>query len=209
MKQFIGRISLALLVASSQLALADDQDSQAEPQPGAQVAALSQDAAAGAAEAVEQMKTDATDAIRETVQSYVAAYNNKDATALAAHWSPDGVYISRLDGGAISGRDALEQEFAAQFEEAEGIKLEVTTESIDFISPNVALEQGTATVITPDAPPTLSTYSVVHVRRDGKWLIDRVSETSEAPSHYEQLKDLEWMIGEWVDEDGGSVIRTE
>ena len=132
--------------------------------------------------------------IRKAIQSYVAAFNGRDAQALAAHWSPEGVYISRLDGGAISGRDALEQEFAAQFEEANNTMVEVTTESINFISPNVALEQGTAMLITPDAKPTNSSYSVVHVKRDGKWLIDRVSEevVVEPASHYEQLKDLEW-----------------
>ena len=149
--------------------------------------------------------------IRGAIKTYVAAFNTKDAKALAAHWSPEGVYVSRLDGSAISGRDALELEFAAQFEASKNTKLEVTTDSIQFISPNVALEHGTATVIAPDAEPSLSSYSVVHVKRDGRWLIDRVSEEEviEPASHYEQLKQLEWMIGNWIDQDGGSVIATE
>ncbi len=211
MKQLIGGIALGLLVASSQLTQAEDQKSPAKSQANAQVALLSQNNTAVAPETVEQMKTDATAAIRKMVKSYVAAFDAKDAKALAAHWSPDGVYISRLDGSAISGRNALEQEFAAQFEEGKNTKLEVTTESIDFISPNVALEQGTATVITPDAKPSLSSYSVVHVKRDGKWLIDRVSEeeVAEPASHFQQLEDLEWMIGEWIDQEGGNVIKTE
>jgi hypothetical protein len=69
-----------------------------------------------------------------------------------------------------------------------------------------------ATVIQPDAEPAKSNYSAVYVRRDGKWLIDRVSEEEElptAPSHYEQLKDLEWLVGNWVDHGGGEVITTE
>lgn len=151
-------------------------------------------------------------AIEKAVTSYVEAFNQRDATALAALWSPEGVYTSRLSGERITGRESLQKEFAAQFEEMEGTKLEVETESLEFISPNVALEQGTAIVTEPDAEPAKSIYSVVYVRREGKWLIDRVSEEEDppvAPSHYEHLKDLEWMVGSWIDREGGEVMKTE
>ena len=35
------------------------------------------------------------EAIEKAIQSYVSAFNAHDAPKLAAHWSPDGVYISR------------------------------------------------------------------------------------------------------------------
>ncbi len=151
-------------------------------------------------------------AIEKAIVSYVAVFNARDAKALAEHWSPEGVYTSRLSGDQVVGREALEKEFTALFDEVKGAKLEVSTESIEFVSPNVALEQGTATVIKPDAEPIKSSYSVVYVKRDGKWLIDRISEEEEppaAPSHYEQLKGLDWLVGKWVDEEGGEVITTE
>ena len=149
--------------------------------------------------------------IEKSVASYVAAFNAQDAKALSAHWSPEGVYISRLSGSRVTGREALVAEFTALFEEVKDMRLEVATESIDFVSPNVAIEQGSATVVRPKESPTMSTYSVVYVRRDGKWLIDRVSEKEvvEPPSHYEQLKCLEWMIGSWVDQDGEGTVATE
>lgn len=150
--------------------------------------------------------------IAEAIKSYEAAFNARDAETLAAHWSPEGVYTSRLSGEHIVGRDALQKEFTALFAEVKDTKLELLTETIDFVSPNVAVERGAATVIRPDAERITSGYNVVYVRRDGKWLIDRVSEEEEppaAPSHYEELKDLEWMIGEWVDIAGGSIIATE
>jgi hypothetical protein len=42
-------------------------------------------------------------------------------------------------------------------------------------------------------------------------LLDRVTEgtEAEAPSHYEQLKVLGWMVGTWVDEDETARIETE
>jgi uncharacterized protein (TIGR02246 family) len=151
-------------------------------------------------------------AIEKAVASYVKAFNDRDAKVLAGHWSPEGVYISRLSGDRIVGRKALEKEFSALFKEVKKAKLTVSTESIEFVSPNVALEQGTATVIKPGAEPVNSSYSVVYVKHGGRWLVDRISEEEElpaAPSHHEQLKGLDWLVGKWVDEGGGEVITTE
>jgi uncharacterized protein (TIGR02246 family) len=151
-------------------------------------------------------------AIEKAIESYTAAFNARDAKALAEHWSPEGVYTSRLSGDRVVGREALREEFAALFDEVQGAKLEVSTESVDFVSPNVAVEQGRATVLRPKDSPVESSYSVVYVKRDGKWLIDRVSEDEELPappSHYEHLKDLEWLVGNWIDQEGGDVIKTE
>ncbi len=155
-------------------------------------------------------------AIEKAIQSYVAAFNARDAKKLASFWSPDGVYISRRAGvdpqtSQITGRDALTEEFDALFTESPGVRLEVATETIEFISPNVALERGTATVLQPDGLPAATDYRVVYVKRDGQWLIDRVTE-EEKPviaSHYDKLQALEWMIGDWKDQAGEIAIQTE
>lgn len=148
--------------------------------------------------------------ITKAIQSYETAFNARDAKGLAAHWSEEGVYTSRLTGVQVVGREALEKEFTSLFAEVKDTKLELATESIEFVSPNVAIEQGEATVIQPESKPAKSGYSVVYVKREGKWLIDRVSEDEEptaAPTHFEQLKDLEWIVGEWSDEGDGFAIE--
>ena len=83
-------------------------------------------------------------AIRQAVESYVAAFNGADAKALAAMWSPEAVYTNPLSGVQVVGRDAIEQQFAGIFADSKGAKLEATTNSIDFISPGVAVESGSA-----------------------------------------------------------------
>jgi len=108
----------------------------------------------------------------------------------------------------------LKSQFAGIFAEAGEARLEVSVESVNFVSPNVAIEQGTARVIRPDAEPEESSYTAVDVKRDGQWLLDRVSEVEDEPaptSNYEHLKDLEWMIGSWVDsdEESGVTIQTD
>ena len=49
------------------------------------------------------------------------------------------------------------------------------------------------------------------MRREGQWLLDRVTDTAKqgVPSNYEKLKPLEWMIGHWVDKDDKVDIETE
>jgi uncharacterized protein (TIGR02246 family) len=149
-------------------------------------------------------------AIRQAVDGYVAAFNKGDATALAALWSPEAVYTNPISGEEAVGRGAIEEQFAAVFAASKGAKLEAKTASIKFVSPNVAIEQGTAKVLRPQGEPEETEYSAVYVKRDGRWLLDRVSE-EEPPvvhSNYEHLKELEWMIGTWLDQDEQSSIET-
>lgn len=150
-------------------------------------------------------------AIRKTVESYVAAFNRADAKALADHWSETAVYVNRFTGEQAVGRAAIAEQFASIFKERKELKLDVSIESIRLLSPNVAVEHGTAKVLAPQAEPEEMNYTAIYIKRDDKWLLDRVTDgTDEAPpSHYEQLKTLEWMVGSWVDEDDNARIETE
>ena len=149
--------------------------------------------------------------IERAIQSYVAAFNSQDAKAMAQHWSPEGVYISKLTGERVVGRNAIAAALAQSFAAEAKRRLKVSTESIEFISPNVALEHGTATVEYPDESTLETAYRGIYVRRDGKWLTDRITEDKSPndSSRYKQLKELEWIIGEWVDQAGDDTIRIE
>ena len=85
-------------------------------------------------------------AIRKAAASYVEAFNKHDAKALADHWSPDAVYLNRTTGEEVVGRAAIAEQFTALFKEQPEVKLEVTVASIQFVSPNVAIEHGTAKI---------------------------------------------------------------
>ncbi len=150
-------------------------------------------------------------AIRKAVDAYVAAFNKADARALAAMWAPEAVYSNPITHEEVTGREAIEKQFAGIFADAKGAKLESTTLTIEFVSPNVAIEQGVAKVIVPDQSAEESRYSAVYVKSSGEWLLDRVTEESvpAVSSNYEKLKDLEWMVGRWIDEDDEITVVTE
>jgi uncharacterized protein (TIGR02246 family) len=149
--------------------------------------------------------------IRKMVASYVQAFNRHDAKALAEHWSPDAVYLNRTTGEEVVGRPAIADQFTALLKENPELKLEVKVESIQFISPNVAVEHGTSKLLAPNAKPEDIEYTAVEVKRDGKWLLDRVTDKAKESvvSHYEQLKPLEWMVGEWTSAEDNAEVELD
>lgn len=152
--------------------------------------------------------------IRAAGAAFIEAYNARDAKKLAAQWAPEAVYTDPLTGEETVGRAAIEEVFAQAFADGQDVKLVVEPKSIDFVSPNVAVIQGTAHVIRPDGESTDSEFTAVRVKRDGQWLLDRVSEIEKEkplPSNYEHLQELEWIIGSWRDADSrpGVEIQTD
>ncbi len=140
-------------------------------------------------------------AIRTAVESYVAAYNRGDAKAVATHWSESGQWISPT-GQRFAGRSAIERETRALFTANKGVHIEMAQQpSIRFLSPEVAIEEGTVRVLRPGESPSDSTYLAVHVKKDGQWKLDTVRETEvpEAPTASTPLQDLAWLVGDWID----------
>lgn len=150
-------------------------------------------------------------AIRKNAEAYVAAYNNRDANALAAMWSPDAVYTDPSTGAAATGREEIAKLFATTLAGLKDARLEVQVEAVQFVSPNVAIETGKVRFARSGEETEESGYSAVNVRRDGQWLLDRVTEESSAaaPSNYQHLKDLEWMVGAWIDQNDDAVVRID
>ena len=64
------------------------------------------------------------------------------------------------------------------FKEQPELKLELTVASVQFVSPNVAIEHGHGEASSPGTEPEEIDYSAVDVKRDGKWLLDRVTDKS-------------------------------
>src|SRR6516164_9039229 len=128
-------------------------------------------------------------AIQKNQAGYLRAFNSGDAKALAAFWAADGEFVD-AEGKSFKGRSAIEKEFASFFAETKGIKLEVSTHSLRFVSPGVALESGTSRLIGPsDGESNVAAYHIVHTKRDGRWLLANVRESAQAStSNYEQLR---------------------
>ena len=155
--------------------------------------------------------------IEANVAAYTKAYQEKDAAALAAFWSESGQFVSPTSGETVSGRKAIENQYAEMFADAGDSALEVDVESVRFITDDVAVEEGIAKVIYPGELPSESRYRVIHIKQDGKWLIDSIRETVLPPAAADveenpasasggKMEALGWMIGDWIDGGDGSAI---
>src|SRR5262245_7407075 len=174
------------IVALAQSTTPPGQKAPASP-PAAQKSAGSAPAggsakgAPGGATAAEARPVSGADraadeaAIKAAGAAFLEAYNARDAKKLAALWSPEAVYVDPATGEQIVGRDAIEKEFEEAFADKQDVKLKTDVEAIDFVSPNVAVIRGVAHVIRPGEEPEDSDFTVVRVKHNGLWLIDRVS----------------------------------
>ncbi len=149
-------------------------------------------------------------ALLKRAEAFVEAFHKGDAKAVAEFWTTDGDYTD-VSGKRHSGRETIQKSFTAFFAENKGAKLRIEIESLRFITPEVAIEDGITAVLSPDGgPPSRAKYTIVHVKKDGQWQIGSVRESVYTPpSNYEHLNGLEGLLGSWAAEgaDGGEVAR--
>jgi uncharacterized protein (TIGR02246 family) len=160
--------------------------------------------------AQEKEKPSADEAeIRQAVKSYVEAFNKGDAAAVASLWADNGEYKGP-SGESFKGRKKIEAFLKKFFAENKDVQIQASPTSLRFPSPNSAIEIGTATVSRPGQTPEESQYVASYTKRAGAWKLTSVKEdeSPEVLPGYEHLKELGWLIGEWVDQDEDSTLET-
>jgi hypothetical protein len=61
----------------------------------------------------------------------------------------------------------------------------------------------------PGETPDYDSYTVLHVKRDGKWQMALArDEEGPQPTAHESLQSLAWLVGEWIDDGGSSLVRS-
>ena len=148
-------------------------------------------------------------AIRAIAEAFKKAFDKHDAQAIASLFLPDAKLITE-DGDVIEGHKAIVELFAGQFQEMPKATIEVFVDSVKFIGSDMALEVGvTRTNPGPGEEPELSRYTVIHLKRDGKWLMALARDADGgAPSAHERLQPLAWLVGDWMDESPEGVVQT-
>jgi uncharacterized protein (TIGR02246 family) len=181
--------------------------SRSEPKKRPQASGRQRKPQAAAKPAADRSADEA--AIRKNIAAFVRAYNAGDAKAVAALFIPDGLIVDK-DENTSEGRAAIEKTFKDIFAAAPQKNIEVSVESIRFIGSDLAVEIGsTKEISAPGEPPEYDRYTVLHVKRGGKWQMALARDAEgPPPSAYEQLRPLAWLIGEWVDDDGSIVVSS-
>jgi uncharacterized protein (TIGR02246 family) len=160
------------------------------------------------ATAAAQQKED-EQAIRLAVESFTKAYNDGDAKAIAALFVAAGEIVNE-EGESSQGREAIERVFADVLKAHPKSQIKVSVGSIRFVAPSVALEDGTSVVTRQSGQAAeRNRYMVVHVKQDGVWRMASARDLpDETASAEEELKQLQWLIGRWVDESPDALVVT-
>lgn len=155
-------------------------------------------------------RSDDEKALRKSAADFAKAYNDRDAKAIAALFAPQAEMVD-VDGHVVQGREAIEKTYAEHFEEPL-FDIAVEIESLRFVGDNLAIEDGHLVLSSEDHDLTIrSRYTAVHVREGGEWLVassrDVVNPNDRVPPH-EHLEQLAWLIGDWIEEGGDSIVAT-
>jgi uncharacterized protein (TIGR02246 family) len=143
------------------------------------------------------------------LKHYIEVFNKNEADALANLWAADCVYVDRETGARSEGRAAIKEDLERAFKDNQGSKLNVEVSNIRFVRPDVATLDGKATVFYPNAEPVTTEFSTILVKEADHWLINNVQETElKTPtSSSTALRDLEWLLGDWVDDTPGIKVE--
>ena len=129
--------------------------------------------AADAAEGSAQDKA----AIAKNAEAFVAAFHKADAKALAAFWTPDGDYTT-VTGRRLKGREEIEKAYRQFFADHKNLKVRIDSESLRFIAPDVAIEEGTSEVFSTDGgPPSRARFKNIHVKKQDQWFLSSVQDS--------------------------------
>jgi uncharacterized protein (TIGR02246 family) len=138
-------------------------------------------------------------AIRTAAKAYVEALDKGDAARLAALWTPDGDIID-ASGQKFPGREAVTlDQPATPPEPAARPEFRIRETTLRFLTPDVAVEDGTVEVVPPAGRPLSGRFSATWVRHEGAWKLGALREArGEEPTAAAVLSELDWMVGDWV-----------
>lgn len=143
------------------------------------------------------------------VAEFTRAFEAGDAKAVAATFTEDAQVSDNT--GSTRGREAIEARFARYFATNPKSTIAIQLDSLRFLSPDVASETGHAIVksAVKGSQPETTAYTAFYVRQDGKWLHASLDDRpADDPAIPDRLKDLDWLVGDWVTESNRAVVAT-
>lgn len=142
-------------------------------------------------------------AVLDGIMAFAKIYETANAAGLAELFLDEAMIVDP-DGNATRGKGAVMAMYEAAFKENPGLKLESSVQDIRFLTPDLVRVEGKARLsVSKGDASEFTGFTTMLARRDGKWRIAEIHEYA-APTNeisaYERLKELEWMVGEWVEE---------
>ena len=145
------------------------------------------------------------DALAANAAAFVEAYNKAEPESLAKLFLPEGELVL-ADGNVVGGREEIRDFYQEVFAGDADPKAALEAGSVRFVTPGVAIEDGTLHVTKPSGEVVSHFYTAVQVNQEnGAWLTASIRDEIEdhAPAS-EKLVALEWLVGDWLIEVEGT-----
>lgn len=155
-------------------------------------------------------QADDAKAVAALLGSFTKAFNAGDAVAAAATYAENALAIDE-EGKRTDGRAAIRDRLAASFADNPGSTIAIKEDTLRFLGPDTALEVGRTSIRPAGAGgvPEVTRYTVVYIKKDGHWLQSVVrDEAVHDLTPHDRLKELEWLVGEWINESQDAVVHT-
>ncbi len=149
-------------------------------------------------------------AVRDRVAAYVKAFNGRNAGTLAEFFTEDAALVDE-SGDTARGKAAILDRFATGFAQPSKHTLGTEIKSMRFITPDVAQVEGTSTLSAENESSIVARFVALLVKKGDAWRIAEIRDLPAPPEDVapaDRLKELEWMVGDWVDESPGATVRS-
>jgi uncharacterized protein (TIGR02246 family) len=145
------------------------------------------------------------DKLAANAKSFVEFYNGGDSASIAKSFLPTGEIVL-ANGEVVAGREEISSFYEEILSGEDRPQAALEAGSVRFVTPGIAIEDGTFHVTSPSGEVTSHHYTAVQVKQEnGDWLTASIRDEIEdhAPAS-EKLIALEWMVGDWLIEKEGS-----
>lgn len=156
----------------------------------------------------EEIKNDREKVI-ERLQEFGNDFNKGNVQKLGSYWTEDAEIVNPLTGEVVEGNQEITKYLQQRIQQLAGRKINFEVKNIDFPEDDSATVQGVIYVVDNGKIVNRVARKLELVKDNGEWYLDSLKEIQvELPpsSSYENLKNLEWMLGNWKDEDENSSI---
>lgn len=140
--------------------------------------------------------------LEQVAAYFVTSYNSQNSASLAELFSENGEIADLFGDRIASGRGEIQAHYGEIFAQSD-LSLAIEVDSVRFVTPTVAIEDGIYYLSPSDdetTPPKSSRYTAVLVKSEGDvWQIAStrtLADVTEAAGHLASLADL--LNGEWT-----------
>lgn len=193
-----GRLFVVMVAACMARAGSDPRGPLASTAAAEEAAAIAEPAPAAAV----PLDAAFVAAIQSAHEAVLETFNAHDPAGIAGLFTPSGELIDE-NGGVHAGRDAIRDAFTAFFEAFPNARLLMEVEDVRRIDDDLAIEEGVRLVLVDEGETAAQVrFVAVRTKEGDAWPIASYREFADdpAPSAREMVEQLEWIVGDWIDE---------